>query len=171
MHVRAFGWVRGVVGEFRGGRFIDDVVSVVEFGALDINGTVRAAFPSSVGWWGVDRQEGPGVDEVSDVVVWEPAEPVDCVVCCEVLEHAEDGQGVCDSAFRALKPGGLFVGTCAGPGRAPHSGIDAGPIRDWEFYRNVDQDLLEMWLKAAGFKGWRVDVTDDALDTRWEAWR
>ena len=170
MHVSAFKWVRDQVGEFRGGQFLRDVDTVVEFGSLDINGGIRGAFPASVSWWGIDVQDGSGVDEVADAADWTPVAPVDCVVCCEVLEHTDKGAQICRSAWRALRHGGLFVGTCAGPERAPHSAIDDAPIRDWEFYRNVDADLLEVWLHSAEFRGFHTDYGRGGHDLYWAAW-
>jgi Methylase involved in ubiquinone/menaquinone biosynthesis len=37
------------------------------------------------------------------------SESIDCVVCCEVLEHVADPFTCCAEIYRILKPGGLFV--------------------------------------------------------------
>jgi SAM-dependent methyltransferase len=37
------------------------------------------------------------------------SESVDCVLCCEVLEHVADPFTCCSEIYRILKPGGLFV--------------------------------------------------------------
>jgi hypothetical protein len=59
------------------------------------------------------------------------------------------------------KPGGRLLGTCATHPRAPHSGIDGGPLRDGEFYRNVSGDELVGWAEDAGL---RVLVCEEHLD-------
>jgi SAM-dependent methyltransferase len=37
------------------------------------------------------------------------SESIDCVLCCEVLEHVADPFTCCSEIYRILKPGGLFV--------------------------------------------------------------
>jgi len=41
-------------------------------------------------------------------------------------------------AFRMLEPGGMFVMTAAGPGRAPHSAVDGKGLQPGEHYANID---------------------------------
>lgn len=117
---------------------------VVEFGSLDINGSVRSLFPLDQTYTGIDLQEGPGVDMVADVRMVDL--PCDLVVCCEVLEHHPDAEGIIRAAYRCLLPGGLFIATMAMHPRAPHSAIDENPIRPHEFYRNVEPGELIGWL-------------------------
>jgi SAM-dependent methyltransferase len=118
---------------------------VVEFGSLDINGSLRFLF-GGTDYLGIDRQAGPGVDVVADAAVWRTDDPVDVVLCTEVLEHAENAEGIVESAWLALKPGGLFFVTCATDGREPHSAVDGGELRDGEWYRNIPAAELEGWL-------------------------
>ncbi len=120
---------------------------VVEFGSLDINGSVRGLFPPGQAYLGVDLQEGPGVDLVADVR--DADLPLcDLVVCCEVLEHHPDAEGIIRAAYRCMLPGGRFIATMAMHPRAPHSAIDENPIRPWEFYRNVEPGELLGWLSG-----------------------
>ena len=119
--------------------------SVVEFGSLDINGSVRALFPPDQAYLGIDLQEGPGVDLIADAR--EADLPLcDLVICCEVLEHHPDAEGIIQAAYRCLHPRGMFVVTCAMDPRPAHSAIDESPIRDHEFYRNVDPGDLDRLL-------------------------
>lgn len=115
--------------------------SVIEFGSLDINGSVRPLF-TGCRFTGIDLVAGPGVDVVADAATWTPAEHVDCVVCCEVFEHTPDWPALVDSAARALCDSGVLIVTCAGPGRGPHSAVDGNALRDGEHYANVTTDAL-----------------------------
>lgn len=151
MHAQAREFVERAV---RGKRF----GSVLEFGSLDINGSVRELFDTDA-YHGVDLVDGRGVDEVADASLYTPAEPVDCVVCCEVLEHTLGAEGIMRAAWRALRPGGMLIVTCAATPREPHSAVDGGPLRDDEFYANVDPWLLQADCIHLGFS---------ILDTRYD---
>lgn len=137
MHKEAYAYVQKHVAALSFDR-------VVEFGSLDINGSVRGLFDCDE-YHGIDLQEGPGVDEVADVVDWR-GEPADAVVCCEVLEHAPDVLGIIESAFVNLKQNGLLVITCATGHRKPHSAVDGGRLRQDEWYRNVEVDDLKTYF-------------------------
>lgn len=123
--------------------------NVIEFGSLDINGSIKGLFDTD-SYYGIDLQAGPGVDEIADAVSWEsPEGEVDCIVCCEVLEHAPSVKGIVENAYRNLGQNGLFIVTCATNPRAPHSAVDGGPIRDGEHYRNVEAEELRGYFKHA----------------------
>jgi len=141
-------------------------VAVLEIGSLNINGTARAYWPNAH-WLGIDRQRGPGVDIVADFLDWQTDSRWDVVVCCEVLEHCEDWRAIIGRVRPLLLQTGHFVGTCAGPQRAPHSAIDGGPLRPGEHYANLTADGLLEALADAGFL--RVLVHDTGHDLRWWA--
>lgn len=140
MHVEAFEHVARWAAGKRFGR-------VLEIGSLNINGTVRTLIDAN-SYMGIDLQPGLDVDEVIDAVDFRlPLDDrADAVVCCEVLEHAPDVEGVVASIAENLVTGGLFIITCATDLRAPHSGVDGGPLRDGEHYANVDPHLLAKTL-------------------------
>lgn len=120
---------------------------VLELGSRDVNGSVRGLFPGAF-YLGVDSRPGPGVDLVADAAKYETEELFDLVVSTEVLEHAADAQGICDTAYDALVPGGVFLVTAAGPNRGPH-GVDGGPVGR-EYYANVHYADLCHWLALFG---------------------
>lgn len=152
MHAGAFDFVRRVV------QALPPLRAVVEFGSRAVNGSVREIFTDAAVYVGIDRVPGAGVDVVADAADWHPAAPaVDAVVCCEVLEHAPDGAALCASAFRALRPGGCLVVTCAAAPREPHSADADGPPKAGEHYRNVAPDDLAGWCRAAGFSAALVE--------------
>jgi hypothetical protein len=135
---------------------------VVEVGSRDINGEIRSMVDAAT-YLGIDLEAGPGVDVVADCRFWEPPWPASLVLCCEVLEHAPDPRAVVDACIGYLRTGGRLVVTCAGPGRAPHSGHDGGGVQDDEHYANVDPDDLEKWL-AEDLEAVRVKYNGIAKD-------
>ena len=139
MHAEAFAFVQTVVTAH------GVPASVVEIGARCINGSIRPLFHGAA-YTGIDIAPGLWVDVVADGATWQPPAPVDCVVCCEVFEHAEQAAAICANAAAMLRPGGRFIVTAASDPRPPHSGIDGGPLRPGEFYRNVSADELLAWL-------------------------
>ncbi len=155
MHVEALGFV--AITAHRLGPF----GSVLELGGRNVNGTPRPLFPGAQ-YVSVDIVDGPGVDIVCDATTYRPDERFDAVVCCEVLEHAEDADGFVATAWGALKPGGLLIFTAACPPRAPHSAVDGGPLRAGEFYRNVDPALMASWL--VGWKDAEIETHEDRGD-------
>lgn len=119
--------------------------SVVEVGGRWINGGVRDLVDCDT-YVSLDLYDGDGVDVVADVCDWKPDAPVDLVICCEVIEHAPEPQAVVEACVGMLAPGGTLLLTCAGPDRAPHSGLDGGPVREDEHYRNIKPAEMKRWL-------------------------
>lgn len=117
---------------------------VLEIGSRDVNGSVRHLFDGAA-YLGIDLTPGPCVDVIADGANYHSPIPVDCVVCCEVLEHAPNPGDIVANAVRNLAPGGWLILTCAGPGRAPH-GWRGDSIRPGEHYANVSQMQLREWL-------------------------
>lgn len=159
-------WVQSSFAEWRysrpGQRF-----NVLEIGSLDINGSVRHIFsPFARSYLGIDMQEGPGVDLVADASTFSTEDDYDIVVCCEVFEHSPVWRDIVSNAHSLMRTGGLFVGTCAGEGRPPHSAIDENPIRDWEHYANVTVDEMQqaLWDRFTSYV-----VSPQDLDLRWWA--
>lgn len=139
--------VRTFVSQFRTSQFL----KVIEIGSRDINGSIRDLFPNAQ-WIGLDRIPGPRVDVVVDAVEYTPPDPVDMVICCEVLEHAENWEQVLRRGASWLKPGGWMIVTCAGFGREPHSVIVQGTPQPGEHYANLTCQQIEDVLRAAGLK-------------------
>jgi hypothetical protein len=156
MHPEAYNFVK----EFAEGKQFDQVV---EFGSLDINGTVRDLIDCSW-YYGIDLQPGPGVDEVADAATWDGYYFADLIICCEVLEHSKKWRAIVESAYLNLVHGGWFVVTCATDPRAPHSALDGGPLRPGEYYGNVGMGELGAALLTTGFNVPRIDRHTDRGD-------
>ena len=132
--------------------------SVIEIGSRDINGSVRPLFASAESFTGIDIAPGRGVDIVADAATFEPDEPVDTVVCCEVLEHTENAAKIIANAAKMLQPGGVFLMTAATDPRKPHSAVDGAALREGEHYENISEKQLTTWLKKS-FQD--IDITVD----------
>lgn len=139
---------------------------VVEFGSRNVNGSARDVFPG-LEWIGVDVEDGPGVDVVCDAAGFTTSAIVRSVVCCEVLEHAENWKCLIRNAANVMTDGVLVI-TCAGPGRQPHSAIDGGPLRPGEYYRNLSAAEIRAACLEAGFRGGFAEQS--GYDTRAIAW-
>lgn len=161
MHPEAMAWVAQ--------HATTDPVAVLDIGGRFINGSPRVLFPAAE-YVVLDVMAGPGVDIVADAATWEPDRVYDVVVCAEVFEHAREWSAICRTAFEACSPGGSLIVTCAGPGRAVHSGIDGSPnLHPGEHYENVPPDALADALTASG---WRDVIVDQSgLDVRAVAWK
>lgn len=126
---------------------LPDNYSVLEIGALDVNGTIRDVFTYASLYVGLDIKGGPGVDIVADAAEWTPDREYDVVVSTEVLEHAPKWRDICDTAYTALKAGGWLFITCATTGRGVHNAHGAPePLAD-EFYANVGLDAFADWAE------------------------
>lgn len=155
MHMAAWSWIAKCV------RDVGPFASVVELGGRNVNGSVRDLFGEAA-YLAVDIADGPGVDVVADCRSWEPGRTFAAVVCCEVFEHCEGWRDIARTAYRACAPGGAVMLTMAGPGRAPHSGIDGMQVRSGEFYANVSPADLDATLNACGFVS--VIVVNEGYD-------
>lgn len=141
----------------------DEPVTVLDIGGRDLNGSTKSLFPNA-SHTVLDLRPGPGVDIVADAATWAPDRAYDLVLCTEVFEHTPDWALICKTAFAACRAGGRFIVTCAGPGRAPHSGIEATAIRPGEYYGNLSKQDLHDGLLAAGWSD--VVVERLRLDVR-----
>lgn len=141
-------------------------VRVLDLGGRNVNGTPRHLFRRAGAYVSVDLRAGPGVDIVADAAELDLGERFDVVVSTELLEHTPKGAEIVATARRHLGPGGTFLATMAGPGRAPHGASGESKPPRGEFYRNVEPEALEGWLRAAGFDEWDVNQLGTDLRVR-----
>lgn len=150
MHDQAMAWIaRYATG---------DPVDVLDLGARDINGSPEPLFPNATKYTRLDILPGDNVDIVADAANWEPDQQYDIALAAEVFEHTAAWPAICRTAYKALKPGGLFIVTTAGPGRPPHSMHD-GLLRllPGEHYANIPAFELQRVLEETGFDAVMVD--------------
>lgn len=122
-------------------------VRVLEIGSLNINGSVRDFF-SDCEYTGVDIGPGPGVDVVYEGQKF-PGDDryYDTVISAECFEHNPYWFETFFNMWRMLKPGGLFVFTCATEGRQVHGTAQEDPkaspltvAKNWNYYRNLTKE-------------------------------
>lgn len=95
-------------------------VRILEVGSYNVNGTIRDLF-ESCDYRGIDVAAGPGVDTVSPGHEWWSREPYDTVISTEAFEHDMHFPATLRNIVdNLLRPGGLFVFTCATTGRGEH---------------------------------------------------
>ncbi|BAU98720.1 class I SAM-dependent methyltransferase [Aurantimicrobium minutum] len=124
---------------------------VVDIGSLDINGSNRELFSDCL-YLGVDLSIGKNVDLIcKGHELGLPDESVDVIISTEVFEHDIHYPETIQNIIRMLKPGGLFLFTCATTGRPEH-GTKATTIQDapfledagWpDYYKNLTEADIE----------------------------
>jgi autotransporter strand-loop-strand O-heptosyltransferase len=132
---------------------------VLDIGSLDINGSNRDLF-EDCDYIGLDVGEGRNVDVVSVGHLYDaPDNFFDTIISTEVFEHDMFYEETVKNIIRMLKPGGLFVFTCAAPGRPEHGtrrcGEECAPLliqisEEWaDYYKILDNHDFE---KISNFK-------------------
>ena len=132
---------------------------ILDIGSLDINGNNKYLFTNS-NYIGLDVGEGPNVDVISVGHLYSaPNNFFDTIISTEVFEHDMFYEQTVQNVVRMLKPGGLFIFTCASTGRPEHGtrrsdGSDAAPLLydispEWsDYYKNLTEKDFE---KIEGF--------------------
>lgn len=155
MHGEALAWVAHYSKQ------CGDPASVLDLGGRDVNGSPRPFFGTAEY---VTLDILPGADITANAATWKPDRQYDAVVCTEVFEHTAEWPAILKTAFAACKPGGRLIVTCAGPGRAEHSGHDGQGLRAGEWYANVSVAEMDRGLRDAG---WTVLASEEfGQDTR-----
>lgn len=167
MHQAVIDWV----AQFRS---LDDL-AVLDLGGRDLNGSTRPLFPNANPYHVLDIAAGPNVDIVADAADWQPVfsdgtseAGYDLVLCTETFEHAPRWAQIIETAWKALRPGGWLIFTCAGPGRPAHSGV----APQWEligdeWYRNVSPEEIREVLHVQGWT--EIEVRLLGTDTQGKA--
>lgn len=134
---------------------------VLDCGSLDINGNNRYLF-EDCRYTGIDVGEGPNVDEVSLIHDWDGE--YDTIISTEAFEHDMFYRDSIANIVRMLRPGGLFLFTCATTGRPEHGTSrkkkrDA-PLLEWEHYLNITEDMISDILEPLTPSEFRVKGLD-----------
>jgi hypothetical protein len=130
-------------------------LAVLEVGSFNVNGTVRPLLRGVQEYIGIDRQAGPGVDEVSDVRDW-GGQPVGLVVSTEAMEHDSNPERMFKYMADLVAPGGFLLVTAAAPGREPHNS-SGHPWDGVQPYHTVEPEELRAWARSAGLREERFE--------------
>lgn len=136
---------------------------ILEVGSLHSSNVVnpRKLFDDEYEYFGVDIQEGKGVDLVHDMEKPLTKEAFNTVICCSVLEHTKRPWIIAENIEKALCTGGyLFVS-------APHSWrYHRYPEDYWRFSHSAFEILFPniewKFIKYAGMK--RKAIFDTYLE-------
>lgn len=126
---------------------------VLDVGSYDVNGSWRglAMRYSPASYVGVDFRMGPGVDRVANAEELPALFPdgFDVVFSTEVLEHAERWREALTGMWSVVRPRGVLMVTCRGPGFAKHD----FPHDYWRF----TPELLKRCFPAEAAASVRAD--------------
>lgn len=95
-------------------------IKVLDIGSFDVNGNEEFLFDECE-FHGLDLCPGDGVDIVCPAQEYDaPDGSYDTIISCECWEHNPFYKESIQNAIRMVKPGGLFLFTCATTGRPVH---------------------------------------------------
>ena len=130
-----------------------DKCIVLDVGSLDINGNNRDLF-GDCDYIGVDIFPGKNVDVVSRThQLTYPERYFNTIISTECFEHDMYYVLSLLKIVSMLKPNGLFLFTCAGPGRGEHGTADKRPMDSpftsvlggWmDYYKNLDEKDIRL---------------------------
>jgi hypothetical protein len=140
-------------------------VDVLDVGSCDNNGNNRYLFEDCI-YTGLDIAEGPNVDVVSPIHLFETSNLYGVVISTECLEHDMHYEASLTKMVDLLKPEGLLVLTCATTGRPEHGtrrtsgrkdSLTASQDGPWsDYYRNLTEadirSVLDIDLLFSDYK-------------------
>jgi SAM-dependent methyltransferase len=121
--------------------------NVLDIGSLDINGNNRYLF-EQCNYTGIDIGEGKNVDVVCSGHLFKSDDLFDVVISTECFEHDEHWQQTLNNVINnLLKDGGLFLFSCAAPGRPEHGTKRTSP-KDSPFTNDYYRNLSEADIRS-----------------------
>jgi len=121
--------------------------SVLDIGSLDINGNNRYLF-EQCNYTGIDIGDGPNVDVVCSGHLFKSDDLFDVVISTECFEHDEHWEQTLKNVINnLLKDGGLFLFSCAAPGRPEHGTKRTSP-KDSPFTNDYYRNLSEADIRS-----------------------
>jgi SAM-dependent methyltransferase len=121
--------------------------NVLDIGSLDINGNNRYLF-EQCNYTGIDIGEGNNVDVVCSGHMFKSDDLFDVVISTECFEHDEHWQQTLKNVINnLLKDGGLFLFSCAAPGRPEHGTKRTSP-KDSPFTNDYYRNLSEADIRS-----------------------
>lgn len=151
-------------------------VLVLDVGSLDINGNNQFLFADDCLYLGVDIAAGKNVDIVTPGHLLNlPPATFDVIISTECLEHDRFYIQTLRNIERLLKPGGLFLMSCATTGRPEHGTLrttpsDAPLLRlvddEWaNYYKNLTESDIRSAIDVDSvFSEYRFSIGDETHD-------
>jgi SAM-dependent methyltransferase len=145
---------------------------VLDCGSLDINGSNRYLFENCE-YIGIDIGEGKNVDIVSLIHEFNgDDESYDTIISTECFEHDMYYKESIKNIIRLLKPGGLFIFTCATTGRPEHGTINTSitdsPLLkgEWsKYYKNLtEEDIRDIIIMENIFIDFKFSINKNHKD-------
>lgn len=147
---------------------------VIDIGSLDINGNNQYLFSNCL-YLGVDVAPGRNVDFVSPGhALGLPNESIDTIVSTECFEHDQYYERTLKNIIRLLKPGGMFLFSCATTGRPEHGTRRTTPhdapliqgFDEWsDYYKNLEEsDIREVIDVDSVFSKYAFSSNDETHD-------
>jgi SAM-dependent methyltransferase len=123
--------------------------NVLDIGSLDINGNNRYLF-EQCDYTGIDIGAGSNVDVVCSGHLFKSDDLFDVVISTECFEHDEYWQQTLKNVINnLLSDGGLFLFSCAAPGRPEHGTKKTSPKDSpftTDYYRNLSEEDIRSVL-------------------------
>ena len=128
---------------------------VLDCGSLDINGNNRILFDHCL-YTGIDVGLGRNVNIVCPTHEFMDKDGFDVIISTECFEHDMYYEQSLQRIVYLLRPGGLFLFTCATTGRQPHGVITSAPkdspftieIPEWQsYYKNLTETDIRHAIK------------------------
>ena len=138
----------------------------MDCGSLDVNGNNRYLF-TDCDYTGIDLGPGRNVDIVSPIHEFEGG-PYDTIISTECFEHDKHYKASIKNIIRMLRPGGLFLFTCATTGRPEHgttrTNKRSSPFTN-DYYKNLtEKDIREAIGCMCAFTHYQFKVNKIAKD-------
>jgi len=132
-------------------------IKVLDVGSYDINGSNRFLFEKNTNYLGLDIMEGPNVDIVSRCHKYKGEdESFDLIISTECFEHDMYYKKSIKKIVNLLKPGGIFIFTCATTGRPEHGTLRTTP-------ENSATALAELTEEEIEWKNYYKNLTKEDI--------
>jgi SAM-dependent methyltransferase len=111
MHHSSYIGMGALIAKHCAGEFGVPIVTVLDIGSLDCNGTYRDLIPPHWKYIGADLRAGPNVDICmeSEFNIPLDSDSVDLVISGQCLEHCSNPFRLVREAARILRPGGTMI--------------------------------------------------------------
>ena len=120
---------------------------VLGVGTFNVCGT-EGVFFDDCNYSGLDLGPGEGVDIVCPAQDYDaPNASYDTIISCECFEHNPYYKETIQNIVRLLKPGGMFLFTCATTGRPVHGtkSLEDKSKKKWPNWKTMPNVVCENW--------------------------